>query len=507
MGLLIKKTLLDFIARGKQGVIAFLSIFAGMTFFGLMLFSDVVSNREIFSVYRKADPMSFSVTVEGKTGEEKMRGVLSKEEEIDVYEIRPVISMECRTGSGDWKPVTVFGVDFETGNTINRINVLDEGAFPAQIAAFLEKGAEGVAGVTAGETLVLRDRSGKEQSVSLSGLVNDMFVHPAYIHQCVYLYMNRNEAERLGTADYLALIRVTGDPYNPDTIREVSDRVVSELGRTGVSVEERSIPDPPGESMHADEYRSTLFLLRMFSFGALIFGCITVAVLAASVFHEQVKQIGILKACGVSSAKILASYAAALFLIISAAGGLALVCSLAGTAKLCEFLLSLGNIMTADTSVPFGTVALYAGLILFLPMTVVMVPLVGGLKITVREAISDYGITKQETPGKGRFRFNGFTVSIRIAIRNVFARKKQFFINTGFLVLGGLLFLLVVTTSESMKSSLNGYLDGLHYDYEFDCDLETRSLWEQNADSLENVASFEVWKTSLCRSGETFSGV
>lgn len=499
MKLLIKKALKDFTMQGKQAVLSVISIILGMTFFGLMMFSDTIINREIGRVYKGAEPASFTLNVSGADDTSEIEQILGEMESVESYEVKPASTMEIRTKEGDWKSLYLFGVDLKEENKLNQLSIQEGNGEIKQGEAYIEIGAEGVAGYGPGDTVVMRSADGKEQEIKLSGSLNDMFVHPAYVHDCVYLYVPKESMKNYGEAMYQVNVKCSKTPYDKVLINRVSQEICGTLKENQMVVTEVSIADNPGESMHAGEYKSTLFLLRIFSCAALIFGCITVATLLASIFASIIRQIGILKAFGTSTRQIYLAYGIAFGMILVGSAIVSAILSIATSGALCRLLLSLGDIVSDQLGIGFSYIAAYIAIIIILPMIIMILPLRKGIGVSVKDAINDYGIQAGGSvlsSGKGLLK--KLSRPARISIRNVFLKKKQLFVNSFFLVLGGLLFVLVLTTSNSIKASLNSYMDCFDYDYEFSAMSDTLPVWEEKSSQIKDIKEYEIWKTSQC---------
>ena len=59
MKLLYKMALKDFFGAKKRSILTILAILTGMIFFGLMLFSQKVIDREVFQVYQDTNPACY----------------------------------------------------------------------------------------------------------------------------------------------------------------------------------------------------------------------------------------------------------------------------------------------------------------------------------------------------------------------------------------------------------------------------------------------------------------
>jgi putative ABC transport system permease protein len=211
---------------------------------------------------------------------------------------------------------------------------------------------------------------------------------------------------------------------------------------------------------------------------------------------QQTRQIGIMKAVGGGNAQIFAMYVvlilgfglAALLIAIPLANGAA---------------QNIGGGMAAYLNfdpLPFkaypSAITQQAIVALLVPLLAALWPVYNSVRITVREAISDYGIggngkIKNASVSKGAL---FIPRPIRLSLRNVFRRKLRLGLTLFSLVLGGAIFIGVYNLWASFDKTIEdiqGYFladinvsFGRYYRFE---EVETI------AESIPGVSSVEGW--------------
>lgn len=494
--LLFKKALLDICKNGKRTILAFVAITLGMIFFGIMLFSDVIINREIRTVYQASNPASAVIQVNGDADADKIRQIAESFDEIQEYEIKAVTTAQIKMSENSWKQAYIFGIPGK-GKTINKINITEGELTYNRDKCLIETGAVSVAGADIGDDIFIRTDSGIEKSYTITGTANDMSVHPAFVHGCVYLYIPLEIMKKDQINGYFLDIRTT-KPYEKKEIDKVSQQLVTKLKEADIQISEIEVPENPGESMHAGEYDSTMFLLRLFSFVALLFGSMIIANLMSAIMDTQIKQIGILKSIGAKVSRIFAAYLLAFTVLFTGCVLIAAVVVNVSSGYLSILFLKLSDIIPGDTSISIGWNVLFMGVSLIIPLIIVTFPLIKGSKITVKQAFDDTGIAADKINSSVHLK-NIKNRVLSLSIRNVFRKKKRFALNIGLLTFGGVIFISIITVYLSLQCDLDSYMESLKYDYQFQIgENGNEQELTSKLNDIEGLDEYEIWGNTYC---------
>jgi len=203
-----------------------------------------------------------------------------------------------------------------------------------------------------------------------------------------------------------------------------------------------------------------------------------------------------MKAIGGTRRQIVGIY---LVLVISY-GLLALVVAVpVGMGLAYLFTLSVTQFLNVDIInfyLPVPVIVLQLIIALLVPVVASAIPVLGGIRVTAREAISDYGIG-----GKARYglldrlllKVRGLPRPILLSLRNTFRRKGRLFLTLGSLTIAGALFITVVNVRGSMAAWSDDILETwFNYEVELnlDGDYPSRGV-ERRAESLPGVTQAE----------------
>src|SRR5262249_51633254 len=153
----------------------------------------------------------------------------------------------------------------------------------------------------------------------------------------------------------------------------------------------------------------------------------------------QTRQIGVMKAVGGSTGQILAMYLV-LILAFGIAGLLiAVPLSKAAAQSVGNGMAAWLNFQPARFSADGATLTQQVFVAVVVPMLAALWPIYNSVRVTVREAISDYGIsggTRREDRSVGHFAL-WFPRPLRLSLQNAFRRKARMALTLTTLVLAG----------------------------------------------------------------------
>jgi putative ABC transport system permease protein len=141
---------------------------------------------------------------------------------------------------------------------------------------------------------------------------------------------------------------------------------------------------------------------------------------------------------------------------------------------------------------------LEAALALLVPLLAGLWPILSGVRITVREAIADYGLGEGDA-GNGLIdrlleQVRGLPRPLLLSLRNTFRRKGRLVLTLVTLVLAGTLFMAVVSVRASMTDTVDELLQALGYDAFVYLSRSYRTDQIENvALSVPGVTAVESW--------------
>jgi len=295
-------------------------------------------------------------------------------------------------------------------------------------------------------------------------------------------------------------LHVLLESFDEEGAEETAERIQDRLERMGVGVGGYQVNDP---QVHwaQETMDSILIILKVLGGLSLgLSGFLIVNMMNATV-AQQVWQIGVMKVVGASAGRVMRVYLtmAAVYGLLS----LFLAVPLGAVAAhlLASMLLGLLNVIDN----PFRVMPVAAGIQvvvgLVVPLLAALVPVIGGARISPHQAISNYGLGA----GFGSNWLDRLIGRIRrlprplaLSLRNTFRRKARVILTLITLVLGGLMFIVVISVGTSMSNTVEVLINDFGFDVlvVFDRAHRVPRLIEAT-ESVDDVVRAEVWDVRL----------
>ena len=277
-------------------------------------------------------------------------------------------------------------------------------------------------------------------------------------------------------------------------VTQATDRIVSDLQSSGIVVRTREIPKL-NEHPHQWQLNTLLFLQGGISFLAFFMAAVLVSQLMDAMLARQVRQIGIQKAIGASRSGIFMIYGAMIVMLAVAAGVIAIPLAIVSGKAFARFVASKINFDILTTNLPLHVYLYLAAAALMIPFVLSLPALLKGVKVSVHEALTDYGI-KQDTYGPGETAVVGRMLpnSLVLGFRNTRRRKKRLAITVLTMALGVAIFSTGFNVRHSLAFLLAEVRNGMRHDVQVVLkDQIPKAQALAPFRSLDNVARIETW--------------
>jgi putative ABC transport system permease protein len=455
-------------ARGRLSMMV-LAMAVGMFGIVTILSAYTILTREISRNYLGTNPASALLEVDQVTDElvEAVRqrpGIANAEAGSSVWariEVKP----------DEWMPLLLFVVK---GFNAMQMNIFrrESGVWPPpEGSMLLERAALPLVNGKIGREMQVQTPNGPKRKVVISGLVHDPGLAPSGQEQTAYGYITPSTLAFLGESGTLDTLKVTVSAPSPDvaTIERTVAGLAGWLKQQGHAVGEIRIP-PPGKHPHQTQMKAILVMLLLFSLMALVLSAVLTASTIGGLLAQQVRQIGVMKAIGARSSQIAGIYLVLVVLL----GGIAVVLGLppgiAAGRAFAGAIAELLNFTLYSEAVPGWVylVQLLAGLLV--PLFIALGPILRATRITVREAINDYG-TSLKASQSGRLdallgKIRRMDRTLILSIRNTFRRRGRLVLTLGLLSAAGAMFMTALNVRSAWERNLADAASDRRYDLE-----------------------------------------
>ncbi len=371
--------------------------------------------------------------------------------------------------AGDWIPLSIAGIPGADQLQISRLQPETPGGTIPPLdekEVYLDRSVRSILQVNPGDFITIELADGTRRELRVAGFVFDVTVPPYIFAQSVYAYANPDTLVWLGgSRDYSQVyLTVEENKTDEDHVRTVAEAVadkIEEGGRTAYF----TFVFQPGRHFAAD-ITTSLGAMMMF-LGLLSVGLSAFLVVNTlnALLNQQVRQIGVMKAIGAATGQLVVMYLVLTvfygLLALAVAIPLGALLSTATGGGIATFL----NFNPSPFHLAPQSIGLQAFVALVIPVAAATLPVYKSTRITVREAITSYGLGRG-TYGRGLLdrimeRIRGLPRPFLISIRNTFRRKGRLILTLSTLILAGAIFIGVFSLRAAMTSAINetfGYI-------------------------------------------------
>jgi putative ABC transport system permease protein len=339
-----------------------------------------------------------------------------------------------------------------------------------------------------GGPVTVETSDGHKYELKVGASVHDLKAIPYSFSLQLTGYVSQKTFDWLGLPHkYNQLDIVVADGI--DTIPKletVADRINDDMQHFGVYVSSVAIILPTEHPAKSSMDATGLILMAMGFFSLFLSGFLVINTVMA-LLAQQRRQIGIMKAVGGTGRQIAAVYLS----MMAAYGVLGLIVALPlGVGLAYVYLMALANFMNINIvnfQISPQVLLLQAVVSVLVPVLASLVPVLGGVRVTVREAMSDYGIAvgPKNLIYRGLMHLRGFPRPILLSLRNTFRSQGRLIMTLCTLGLAGVLFITVINTRGSLTAELSREFQ--MYDYDADLVLDGNYPEQQIISLAERV--------------------
>ena len=510
--LLFTKLLRDVQTTWGRIVMMIVAISLSLIVFSAMLYARVIFESEMTSDYSGTNPASARITINPGIAPDQVGTVLAvakAEPGVIDATMRSVLTVQIQQKDGEQTLLQLFTAAPDDPMRIATFK-LEQGSWPpSKDAVLLERSALEYLNLKVGDSVTVTGFDGKLTQLKVSGVVHDQSLAPAYTGLQGYGYISTNSLPYLGTQPVLNQLAITvadqagqtESSHNRDVIVRTALSLADRLkGLPGVQIEEIAVPLP---YQHPHQPIANMLLTALLAFGglSLLLSAILIAAMFNGLLTQQIPQIGILKAIGARSNRILQLYSMMVLLVAAAATALAIVPGILLGRALSQLVGGALNMDVTHFSVPWWTYAIVITLGIALPLLMSLAPLVQASRRTVREALDERGVESQSST---TIRFYAWLGGLRsmdrgflMAFRNVFRRRARFLLSVGLLATAGAIFVSGLNTMAGLQAIPKTLTDEQLWDVEVRLSAPaSASELAKIVGQVPGVVHVESWNTA-----------
>ncbi|MCL4487789.1 MAG: ABC transporter permease [Chloroflexi bacterium] len=482
--------------RGNLGrtLLVSLSIGIGVLAVGTIVAAKDILTCDIHTRYSAINPAQIALTVSEGVTRDDLAGLRRLPGAASVQG-RAIVDGRYHTAtSPEWKTIEFIGIPEPDAQSVDVVTPQAGQWYADRGELVVERASLVVMNAQIGDSVIV-DAMGHEKGLRIVGTAHQQDDVMASVKGNPIAFVNSDTLLQLqGNERYNTVYLTVADPARKSA---VADAARKRLEDSGLTVTRVTLLDP---AQHPAQDVLDVLLLVMGILAVLALGLSSFLVTntIGALVAQQIKQIGIMKSIGADTRTVVRVYGlAVLAYALLGTAAAAPVAERAGY-RLAQFLAGQINVdlLPYRPSVPAGLAMLGVGLVV--PFVASAKPLREGARITVRQAIADYGLGG----GSGDNRLSRLLGRIgslprvwALALRNAVRVPDRLALSLVTLTLGGATFIAVLSVDASFASTIDNLVEGqygMHTLLAFT--HEQRSSWVDSlAESESGVARAEPW--------------
>jgi putative ABC transport system permease protein len=502
------KVIRDLWGAKARTVLVVLSIAVGVFALGTIASARVILTRDLSDGYRAVNPSNAMILTES-FDDDLVQAIRSMREVKDA-EGRRNLTVRVQVGPDQWKNLQLVALGDFNNIRMDKIRPQGSGVWPPpEHELLVERASLAFINGKVGETIRVELTDGKKRDMRVAGLAHDVNQMPAAFSNLGYGYISLDTLEWLGEPrkfDQLNIL-VNGDATDKDHNQAVANHVRDKIEKSGRNVLWVQVPEP-GKHPVDQIVQALIYLMGALGGLSLVLSGFLVINTISALLTQQVRQIGIMKAIGGQRDQIVGMY----LVMVLIFGGLSLLIAVPlgalGSWALTNFMAGMVNFDITSHAIPPSVIAMEVGVGLVVPVLSALIPIITSTRITVREALSQYGLAQNNARQGWVDRLLSGSVllwgrvsrPLLLSLRNTFRRKSRLALTLLTLTLGGAIFVSIFSVRDSMFLTLDDALKYWNYDVGVNFQHSYRAAQiETEARTIPGVITAEAWGFSGAR--------
>jgi len=347
--------------------------------------------------------------------------------------------------------------------------------------------------------------NGRQRELKISGLAHDLNKPAGTFTNQATGYITFETLELFGypKAYNELLITIEGNPPDAARVKEVANLVADKIIKGGRAVYSIVLANP-GRLWFESFLAPMTSILGILGLIILIMSGLLVVNTISALMAQQLRQIGMMKAVGARTSQIMWVYLFSMLVIGLAALAVAVPLGNLWTRSSVKLLAGIINFNITNLDLPLQVFYIQFGLSILVPLIAALFPILSGSRITVREAISDYGLSKVNF-GQSLFdqiigRIHGLPRPLLLSLRNTFRQKGRLALTLATLSIASAIFIAVLSVYASLTGTMNRALS--YYGFDLIVQFSRTYRIEQIANEVKDlpgVVTAEIWDSASGR--------
>lgn len=362
----------------------------------------------------------------------------------------------------DHEIIQVLGIlDFEHMK-INRFKLV-EGHLPGPGEVVLDASDRTLADIHIGDTISIQ-MGATYKPLTIAGFVITQGRPQAALAGRAYGYMNEPSFEtffnRPGVTNFAIRVKDYDQRY----------QTLTQLSQVMTQHQAPILGSDVGRDDSVSQIADGLFgIMNVLSVIAILLSVILLLGTTMALITEQVQAIGTMKAVGAARGKIMRHYLALVSMYAAIGTTIGIAVGIAGGYLLARYLGGLVSLDIGPLQVELWQILEAVAVGIGTPLLAALIPVYLGTRVTVKQAMSGYGLENTAQGNRGwariaRALFGWLPQTLQFGMRGVFRKRVRTVLTLLTLAVSGAAFLAVQTANYSFNTFLNQVYNVYHFD-------------------------------------------
>ena len=493
-----KKVFVDLWGNKSRTALVVLSIAIGVFAVGMVANAYLILDQASTVGYEAVNPTSAFI-ITSPFGDDLVDAVRNMPEVADA-EGRRVRSVRLLL-HGRWYNAPLSAQDYENGR-VNLLQSTGGKAIPGDHELLIDQTAVALTDFAIGDVVTVEMSDGRHYDMTIVGTVRDQNSNPSINTGGINLYTTLDTFEWLGeTADYNRLLYVAAEnKHDRAYIQALTGDIKDKIEKSGVMVFFTLVFPEPGVSPTKFIIQSIRSVLGILAVVSLALSAFLVFNTMSALILRQVQYIGIMKAIGGLTRNLVTMYLLMVMLFGLLAFAVAAPLAAVAAQKFAGFIASPGLL-----DLPLPTYQIRMAIILLELIVSLLVPVLAalpaiwqGTRVTVFAALNSTGLSQENLSNSllerviERIRF--VTGPWLLSLGNILRNRGRAALTLGTLVLGGAVFIGVLSVGASSDKTVAELGEAFRFDVQVEFERPYRlAQIEEYALHVAGVERVEGW--------------
>ena len=465
------KILKDIWSYRSRSILVVLSIAVGGASVGMITNAGYIIQRDLYQDYESVNPAHLQIYA-SPFPDELAKSVEGKRE-IQAAQARRIEQAWIINDESALEEIEFYTVPDFSDIKVNQFKIEEGSGNPGVREILLERQSASSLKVSTGDQVIIQTPDERQFPLEVVGIVQDVNVMPFMLLGKATGYVSMETLDWMGYSPYYNRIDITvsGDNLKKSYVLEIGnlikDRVIQPAGYAVGVIRIPGVGSEPGDHWAHNQINGILLILQIMGVMTVLLSCGLVVNTISAILTQQVKQIGIMRSLGASRSQLAIQYLIYVFILSLAGSLISLPIGLMGAWGLSAFAANFLNFDISTIDLSWKVLLLQCSLGLVVPVLVALAPVISSMRISVYDAIYEYGLQSTDKHGVISIllrKIRKLNPVIALSIRNTFRKKTRLAFTLFTLTLAGAMFIAAFSTRTSLTSQIKDFARYSIYD-------------------------------------------